>query len=201
MSFFLKGSQHQFIFSKKDAIDLVSWIFELDYILFEDYVNREDDKTPIKNIEKFQNILKKEEYIRYNDVPQFFVVPKSFSVLAFWNKINLKEGGIKYELDPMNSHAVQLLLSRQNKKRIGVGRISFCREWEDKIGRTINTTDIENEVYKDIKKIIRKLSAGKIGNIMIGKDACELAKLNKIQLAYDLNNPDFYKLEYFKALK
>ena len=200
MSIFLKGSQQQFIFSLTDTLELLKKIFERDFVLFEDYVTSEEEKSAIIDIEKFKQILNKERYVKFNAVPNLFILPKQFVNKLIWEVITLKNGGLKYRIEPLKSHATQLLPSPQNDVRIGVGRISVCKEWQDDRGE-IRKASFELDVFKEIKKLINDLSIGKIGVILVGKNAYKLWSAGKIQLAYDLNNPEIYEIKDFKYLR
>lgn len=200
MSTFLKGSQHHFIFDFQDNNNLISRILEDGFALFEDYVDNEEEKNPLLNMDKFKKIISKSKYTKYNTVPLLRVVQKTKIDSVVWEIINLNSGGTRYTMDPMRSHAVNLHLPNQNSERIGIGSISVCTEWEDEKGRIFEATH-EVEDYKKLKKFIRKLSCGKIGTITVGKNTYRLWYEGKIALAPDLRNPEIYELKHYKPLK
>jgi hypothetical protein len=201
MGSFLKGNQHQFVFSRIDSGLLVTSIFEQNNVLFENYVHDQVDKKPIANMETLERVLQKRRYTEFCDVPELFIVPQDHGAGILWECTQSKTAGSTFLIDPLNSHAVQLLLSRYNSERISVGRISVCKEWQDDGGIVISDTDIENTVYTNIRKAIRAFSVGKIGGIMVGRNAFELCRSGAMELAYDLTNPNSYKLNEIEILK
>ena len=74
---------------------------------------------------------------------------------------------------------------------------AVCTEWEDNNG-TIIKTELEREVYKTLRKIIKALCIGKIySSIWLGKDTYQQWKNERISIAYDLNNLGCYNFDDF----
>lgn len=201
MGSFLRGNQHQFIFSRIDTKMLVSSIFEQNYVFFENYLDKQEERIPIEGEETLERVLQKRKYREYCEVPELFILPRDLIAGIVWDCSQSKAGDGIYLIEPLKSHAVQLLLSRFNDERIGVGRISVCKEWQDDSGIVIADTDVENMVYKKVRKIIRTLSVGKIGGIMVGQNAYDLCRSGAVDLAYDLTNPYTYQVNEIELLK
>lgn len=190
MGFFIKGLQQQFVLSYEDTEYLLGKIRE-NYLLFLAYANSESEKEPITSID---DIL-----LNRNNIPQYFIVNKEMLDSIIWNKITLKNGGIKYSIDPLYSRAIQLLLSLSNDHRISVGRISVCTFWKTDNGDLIKTT-IEKNSYYQIKRTIKQICVGSIySRVWVGKNAFNHWSNNELRLAYDLNNPDEYIFSDFKS--
>ena len=198
MGLFLKGNQQQFVFSKADARQLAQIILADNYVIYEEYVDDRREKFPIDSMERFLQTTQKRIYTRYSRGPDLSVVRKDIVPLVTWEKINLHSGGVRYRMHSLEAHAVQLLLSDQNRKRIGTGRISLSTEWLSDDGNIVKE-EISVEIYKSMKKYLRKLSAGKVFNIFVGKDAYKKWSAGKIELAYGLDDREVYKLDDFKA--
>lgn len=190
MGFFLKGLQQQFILSLKDKERLLNWLFSNNYCIFKAYVDNEEDKMGIQSINGIMLNDKK--------MAQYFIINNSQVNNVTWNRIPLKSGGERFEFDPLQSQAVQVLLSPQDEKRIGVGRISVCTLWEDNDGNRYKT-EIEKKIYQNIKITIKSISVGSIySKVWIGDDAYNQWTNSNIKLAYDLNNPDEYKISDYE---
>ncbi|MEW5925626.1 MAG: hypothetical protein AB1746_16710, partial [Candidatus Zixiibacteriota bacterium] len=147
MGYFLKGNQQQFIFNKADALHLAQLILSENYVMFEDYVDNRIEMRPIRSIESYIQITKKRKYTRYSKGPILKIVQENLVPLVTWKKINLNRGGVRYWMQSLEAHAVQLLLSDQNRKRIGTGRIALSTEWLSDDGQIIKE-EISVEIYK-----------------------------------------------------
>jgi hypothetical protein len=193
MGFFLKGLQQQFILSLKDKERLLNWLFINNYCIFKAYIDNEEEK---------RGILSCNDIILNNkNLSQYFIVNSEQVNNVTWNRIYLKSGSERFEFDPLLSQAVQVLLSPQDEKRIGVGRISVCTLWEDNDGNR-HMTDTEKKIYLDIKNYIKTISVGSIYlKVWIGDDAYKQWICSNIKLAYDLNNPDEYSVNDYKPFK
>lgn len=191
MGFFLKGLQQQFILSLKDKEHLLKWLFSNNYCMFRAYVDNEEDKKAI--------LSSKDIILNDRKLSQYFIVNNDQVNNVTWNRIFLISGGERFEFDPLLSKAVQVLLSPQDEKRIGVGRISVCTLWEDNDGNR-HKTEIERKIYQNIKEIIKSISVGSIySKIWIGDDAYKQWTNSNIKLAYDLNNPDEYNANDYES--
>lgn len=191
---FLKGRQQQFIFNKEDLEVLFNKIFCSEFILFKSIAATEKGKKAINSINELNDLLNNNI-----NITQLFIVPHTNKRNVFWEKINLNTGKIRYDFRSTYSQAIQLLLPKENDKRISVGRISVCTSWKDDETKEVHHATYGIEVYDQIKKIINTLSKGRLGVIYIGENAYARALSGEKILAYDLHNPDIYDFNLIKV--
>jgi len=180
-------------------LELAKLILSEGYVIYENYVDNRQERHSIDSIESYLRALNKRKYIKYGRGPNLSIVRKDIASSVTWERINLQSGGARYRMKSLEAHAVQLLLSDQDQKRIGAGRISLSTEWIDDNGNIIKE-EISVEIYKRLKRFLKKLSTGKVYNSFVGKDVYKKWSAGKIELAYDLVNPEVFKIEDFEAL-
>lgn len=169
---YLKGNTTSFIFEKNETEKLLKLILENNFVLYRGVVDSLSEQAPISNTNQLE----------MNDF-HFYIVPNDKVEFVKWRTVKLVRGGENYHFDNLNSRAIQLLLSQQSQTRIGTGRIAISTEWEDDEGEICIAT-YEKEIYKLLKRFIRKLSVGTIGGLFIGNSAYT----ENFELCHDANN-------------
>jgi hypothetical protein len=183
---FLRGRQQQYIFGREDLFSLLSQVLAHQYVFFKYSVVREEYKIPITEF------LAAKSAVEDKETGQLFIVPFDRINNVHWEKKTLNTGIVTYFFLPDVSQAVQLLYSKENDRRISVGRISVATQYKEDSTNEIITSTYGADTYKYMLKAIKKLSIGKLGVIYIGKNAYSKAVTKSKTLAYDLKNPDTY---------